>query len=1157
MSSGYETLAGMLLVLLAAAPAIWTLWKRPLLVRAARRTVRGHLKQGLTVALTASLATAVIAGALVVGDSMEALVEQTATEALPGIDGQIRTARPMETGYFTKLFFYPEWKENVERAALLLSVPAAVSCNPTGQRDGQVMLYGFQESMYSFSTFYKEGDERTAPLQTGEVVINRHLADQLDADEGDHITLRVPNPDFWSDFLFLFGEDSSIERTYKVRWIFDDTGLGRLDLEAKRTPSSAVFMDLDEAQGLLGVGARINTVVFQYRDRSIVGTERETDLFEQYGERLDQLVGAEGVDLVLQRSPQGWTVLTSERIYIQSDLERRLADGAFVWSPSLTYFVDSVKGPTNRDLAYSTVAGIDFTKDRTALGEWLWEQGSPRREPSPGSKEALVNNWTAEWLGLRVGDTIDVGYTVVDDRYDLVEETVSLEVVGIVSMEGKAADPALLPPIPGVHGSVSCLDWDPPFPMDLQTIEDEDVEYWNLHKGTPKVWIDIGTAQELWSNPDGDWTSARYYPHGGADNVSLSHFDEFITHGDAGITLHASRAEAMATADPLDIFEQMFLAFGGVLLLAGCLLMASAFNNLARSRLREHATLRALGLDERGLIQVMLVEGLIWGGLAGILGIVLGSALGSGLVGALNTVWADAVQGATIPLSITGGSLWLALGLGLVVTMATLFLAARRASRTVIAQALTQRAGTVVDTTPPVRPNRAVALGLLLLIAPAVVGLLLRPSSDVGGIALFFVVGALATTGGVLIAMPLLKRVDDRVRRGGLTAPWRMGLRSLNRQPGRSLLLVATFALVAFGVIGMSWAGEIEIRHAGQLQADMTGGYDILGETWVPVGGDIRDEGTPPPGDWTVTPVRVVGHQGGTCSNLNARFPPRVMGMPTEFMEEVTVGFRSSDVGGDRETWRSLDQLTDEGRVPVVVDYNTLVWVYGGQLGDVYEVDGDRGRVHQLQVVGVMEGSIFGGSFVTGADMVERVYPDSAAYTYFLFKAGSGDPDELADDLEEAYGHLGLDARTTEEVVKENLAYELSFLRLFQAYLALGLVVGALGLGAMAAREVQDRRREIGGMKALGWPRKKVWQTFLAEQVWFALTGVVVAIVGAAIAIVAVSPGWLGSVTAIYFPAATVGILAAAMVAAAAVGALMAARDAARVDPSEAMRSVQ
>jgi len=1157
MSSGYEVLAGILLVLGATAPVAWWAWKRPLLARAARRSARGHLKQGLTVALTASLATAVVAGALAVGDSMEALVEQTADDALPGIDGIITSTAPVETGYFTRLFFYPDWSDSVRKEAMLLTVPAATTCGSTGQRDGQVTLYGFSDSLYGFSSFYQDGDERTAPLGTGDVVINRHLAVQLDVQVGERITLRVPNPAFWSDFLFLYGEDASVEREVRVRAIFDNEGLGRLDLEAKRTPGSSVFMSMDDVQDLMGVGDYVNTVVFQYKHRGIVGTDREARLIKSFTSTLDDLVGAEGVDLRVAHSAQGWSVLTSDRIFIQGELEPRLAEAAWLWSPALTYFVDSIEGPGGKDLAYSTVTGLDFDADLTALGPWPWDPSSPQDIPAPGSNEALVNNWTADWLGVSAGDTLTVSYTFVDDRYTLQKGSVDLEVVGVVELEGKALDRSLLPPIPGVQDAVSCLDWEPPFPMDLTTIEDEDVQYWNDYRGTPKLWIDLGTARGLWSNPDGDWTSARYYTYNESERGDAGIFDDAVTAGDAGIVVSAARAEAYDTAGPLAIFEQMFIAFGGVLLLVACLLMASAFDNLARSRIREHATLRALGLDERGLLQVMLMEGMVWGALAGLVGVAAGAGLGSALVASLNSVWADAVEGATIPLRIDGGSLWLALGTGVVVTLATLFLAARRASRAHIAASLADRAGIAVDTTPPIPRSRAIPLAILLLVAPAVAGAMLAPSTDMGGIATFFVVGALACLGGVLLATPVLAWLERRVRRGGLLAPWRMGLRSLNRRPGRSLALVATFALVSFGVIGISWAGEIEIRYAGDLRTDMTGGYDVLAETWVQVGKDLKEDPAAPGGDWTVTPVKVVGSQGGTCSNLNARFPPRVMGVPPEFIENVTVGFRDSQVGGDRETWRSLDSLTRNGHVRVVVDYNTLVWVYGGAIGDVYEVEGDNGRVHEMEVVGVMDASIFGGSFITSLDMVERVYPDSAAFTYFLFDSGSREPAKLVRDLESAFGDLGLDARTTEAVARETVGYEMSFLRLFQAYLALGLVIGSLGLGALAAREVQDRRREIGGMKALGWPRRMVWETFLAEQVWFALTGVVVGIVGAAIAVVAISPAWLGSVTKIYFPAGTVAMLALTMVAAAALGALVAARDAARVPPADAMRSVQ
>ncbi len=309
--------------------------------------------------------------------------------------------------------------------------------------------------------------------------------------------------------------------------------------------------------------------------------------------------------------------------------------------------------------------------------------------------------------------------------------------------------------------------------------------------------------------------------------------------------------------------------------------------------------------------------------------------------------------------------------------------------------------------------------------------------------------------------------------------------------------------------------------------------------------------------DYWYYPVKIVGTQGGTCSNLNARYPPRDMGMPEGTLEDITVGFRSSAVGGTRETWMSLLEPTAGGRTPIVVDYNTLVWIYGGELGDVYKVTGDDGRTYELEVVGVMEGSIFAGSFVMALPSIELIYPDSAAYTYFLFETQGDNSDALVAMLERENAAYGLDARTTSQMVRDSLGYELSFLRLFQAYLALGLVVGALGLGALASREVRVRRREIGAMRALGWSRTGVGLVFLAEQLWVAIAGLAAGIAGAAVAVVAATPGWLGSYEGIFFPVADVGFVVVAVVAAAAAGAAVSARTAARMEVVDALRSVE
>jgi len=238
------------------------------------------------------------------------------------------------------------------------------------------------------------------------------------------------------------------------------------------------------------------------------------------------------------------------------------------------------------------------------------------------------------------------------------------------------------------------------------------------------------------------------------------------------------------------------------------------------------------------------------------------------------------------------------------------------------------------------------------------------------------------------------------------------------------------------------------------------------------------------------------------------------------------------------------------------VDYNTLVWVYGGELGQVYHVTGDRGQSYELVVVGIMKGSIFAGSFITGLPLIEEIYPDSAAYTYFLVDSG-GAPDTFVGLLESHNAAYGLDARTTKQMVKDNLGYELSFLWLFQAYLALALVVGAVGLGAIAAREVRARRREIGMMRALGWSRWGVGLMFFAEQLWIALIGLALGIFGALVAVGTTVPLWLGGTEELHLPIWQVAAVVAAVIAAAGASAALSAWGAARMDVVEALRSVE
>src|SRR5437773_10114462 len=70
-----------------------------------------------------------------------------------------------------------------------------------------------------------------------------------------------------------------------------------------------------------------------------------------------------------------------------------------------------------------------------------------------------------------------------------------------------------------------------------------------------------------------------------------------------------------------------------------------------------------------------------------------------------------------------------------------------------------------------------------------------------------------------------------------------------------------------------------------------------------------------------------------------------------------------------------------------------------------------------------------------------------------------------------------------------------SFLGIFEAFLALGLVVGIAGLGIISIRSVVERRKEIGVLRAIGFRKRMILAAFLLENSYVALLGIMIGII--------------------------------------------------------------
>ncbi len=1096
----------------------------------ALRGARHYWRTNLAVVAGIACAVAVLSGALVVGDSVRASLRELAIGRLGRTDFVVASSGFVRASLGA---------DAADRSAGLIVADGSVTREQGGARASGVTVYGVDDGFFAF-----HGVDLRAP-DRGDAFLSPTLAAELGARANDVLLVRTRKP---SDIPaeFLHGRRDDVGRTIRLRVadILRREQAGEFSLRPSQGGTKAIFVRLDRLQRDLERPGAINTILVSGHPQAELEERiRQRATLADIGVRVRPLPGRDAIAV-----ESGAGLLEDNVVTAAAEVARGLG-----WRPEpmLTYLANAIR-IGDRMVPYSLVSAID--------------------ELEPAEPPAIVlNAWAAAQLSAKRGDTATLDYYVWDTSGRLIERTASFRVASVVSVD--AADQDFAPDYPGITESRSLSDWDPPFPLDLSRIRPADEQYWDKYRTTPKAFVSLEVGQALWRSRFGQVTSVRVAIPGTNTRLLADQATKFefalrrkLDPLRSGLTVAAVRREALEASEGATDFGEYFSYFSFFLVASALLLGALFFRLGIEQRLREVGALRAVGFTMAQIQRLFLFEGVALAVAGAALGAVSGLAYAALIMLGLRTWWVGAVG--TSDLRVHASVIPLAIGAAAGVVLAAGVIwwtlrALRRASPRALLAGDVGAAFSVGEAPSP-RRRMLTAAGLAIAAGLAVGGGVIDAIPDA---AAFFLGGALLLAASVTaISARLTSASPSAVAEPGLAGVARLGLRYATWRRGRSVLAVALIGAAVFLIVSIE-AFRKDDSAGMRDRRSGTGGFALVAQTMLPT---FHDPSTPEGRDalnlqadqsgsagaaYAIYRLRLRPGDDASCLNLYRPQRPRVVGVPRTLADQNRFRFARSLAATEEERanpWRLLDRQEPSGAIPAIVDATSLQYVLHASVGDEISFDDDGARETTFKIVGTLADSVLQGELLVSEARFVEWFPDEEGYRFFLIDV-DGDrqaADRVAAFLEARLSDVGFDAESAPERLAAYHRVENTYLSTFQALGGLGLLVGTIGLAAIAVRNVLERRRELALLRAIGYSSRDVRVMILAETGLLLLLGLVS---GIACAVVAIAPTLLERGGAAR--GGSLALLLIAVLASGLLSSVAAARAAAKGSLVEALKS--
>ena len=538
---------------------------------------------------------------------------------------------------------------------------------------------------------------------------------------------------------------------------------------------------------------------------------------------------------------------------------------------------------------------------------------------------------------------------------------------------------------------------------------------------------------------------ARLAPIVGADNEVIS-----------GASLTAEHQNDIGK--DISQFGMFLTMFALIALFVGAFIINNTFSIVVSQRTREMALLRAVGASSRQVQLVVLAEAAVTGLVASAAGLLSGIGVAKGLRALLSALGVD------IPLDtlrITGATVIISLAVGVIITLASAVLPARRAARVAPIAALRD----IAQDRSAVSIRRII-IGTTATLLAAMIMLVGSSGGDarVVGVGVFGLLVAVSVLGPVL-ARPVAAALGaplTRLRGTAGAIAQQNAMRNPKRTARTASSLMIGVALVSFLAI---FAASIKSSGAGAFRDDFRGTVIVDSGAIDASSGltpDIAADLITRPGVHTVTEQRIAGVESAGEFGFLAAYDSAT----------IATTFDLGHVEGD------LGTLGADG-----IAMARQSGPNGVRLGDNRTITFQTGAVtFTVRAIYERASGTIGNRFVDlaafEANLPERL--DSRVYL-------------IADDtsvIEAATAdYPTAKVLTTEAFITQQNGNLDAVLTLMYALLGLAVLIALLGIANTLALSIHERKRELGLLRAVGMSRSQVRSSVRLESAIIAVFG--------------------------------------------------------------------